>query len=179
LSGFTVLSLIVRHNDNFVPITLVTEWLAELTALQRISGAKNMRTFVFAAFLMANVAFATEPERIETGSVMHSRLAAATAARTRDDVHRVVDNNKGKVYALYAGALRDKPGLQGTVVLAISIAPNGQVTKCSVASSTLNDAAFEKRVVERFSSINFGAKGTQTYNEQYPLSFFGSSGAHK
>jgi TonB family protein len=89
-----------------------------------------------------------------------------------------VDNNKGRIYALYARALRDKPGLQGTVVLAISIAPNGQVTKCRVASSTLNDAAFEKSIVERFSSISFGAKGTQTYNEEYPFSFF-TSGAHK
>jgi periplasmic protein TonB len=131
-----------------------------------------MRTFIFAAFLIANLAFATEPGRIEAGSVMHSRLAAASSARTRADVDLVVDKNKGKIYAAFARALRDKPGLQGTIVLAISIAPNGEVTECRLASSTLNDAAFEKSIVERFSSINFGAKGTQTYKVEYPLSFF-------
>jgi len=128
---------------------------------------------------MATSAFATVTGRNETGAAMYSRLAAASASRTRDDVGAVVDKNKGSFYALYVRALRERPDLQGTVVLSISIAPDGTVTKCTVASTTLNDAALEKRIVERFSSINFGAKGTQAYNAEYPMSFFGASRANK
>jgi outer membrane biosynthesis protein TonB len=138
-----------------------------------------MRTFLFAAFLIATSAFGTATSRNEAGGAMHSRLAAASASRTRDDVGRVVDENKGSFYALYARALRDNPGLQGTIVLSISIAPGGTVTKCTVASSTFNDPVFEKRIVERFSSINFGAKGANTYTAEYPMSFFGVSGSKK
>jgi hypothetical protein len=131
--------------------------------------------------MAATSAFATETGRTEAGSATHSRLAAASASRTPDDVVRVVDKNKGGFYALYARALKGNPELQGTIVLSLSIAPDGRVTKCAVASSTLNDSALEKRIVERFLSINFGARGTKAYNGEYPLSFFstGNKGTTK
>ena len=134
-----------------------------------------MRAFVFAACLMATSAFATEPGRNESGQATHTRLAAASAARTSKDVALVVDKNKGKFYALYARALRDNPGIQGTIVFSLSIAPDGTVTRCTVASTTMNDATLEARLVEHFRSINFGAKGKKAYNAEYPMSFFSDS----
>lgn len=128
----------------------------------------NMRTFVLAAFLMATSAFATQAGANEA---VHSRLAAASASRTQDDVARVVERNKGRIFALYIRALRDNPALEGTVVLSLTIAPHGALTKCTVASSTLDDAALVKRIVEHFLSIDFGAKGTKVYKGEYPLTF--------
>jgi hypothetical protein len=135
-----------------------------------------MRSLVFAAHLMALQLFATA-QAVEEERTAVPRQLAASASRTLDDVRRVVEKHKGGFYALYARALRDKPGLRGTVVLSISIAPNGNVTKCAVASSTLNDSELESRIVERFLSIDFGAKGTEAYSDPgYPMSFFSTSG---
>lgn len=119
-----------------------------------------MRTFILVALLIAT-------------------SAVAAAGRTRDDVLRVIDRNKGGIYALYARELRNNPQFQGEVVLSISIAPNGTVTECVVMSSTLRHPAFEKQLVERFSSINFGAKGTFTYTLEHPITFISTANAKK
>lgn len=130
-----------------------------------------MRSFVLAAQLMALQLFTTAHAIEKDGMAVLPRLAASES-RTLDDVGRVFEKYKGSFYALYARALRDQPGLQGKIELSFSIAPNGKVTKCTVASSTLNHAELEKRIVERFLSIDFGAKGTKVYNNpKFPLSF--------
>jgi hypothetical protein len=134
-----------------------------------------MKTSILAAFVFATAAFAKAHALDNEGTVPPLHLAASQS-RTLDDFHRVVDKHKGAIYSVYARALRDKPGLQGTITLAISIAPNGKVTRCAVASSTLNDSDFENRLVERFLSIDFGAKGTEVFSTNYPLSLFSASG---
>ncbi len=42
------------------------------------------------------------------------------------------DRNKGALYALYTRALRERPELQGKLVLEIIVAPSGEVTACRV-----------------------------------------------
>jgi outer membrane biosynthesis protein TonB len=142
-------------------------------------SSRNMRTFVLAALLMATSAFATQTGPNEAGSAVHSRLAAASAARTRNDVDHVFHKNKGRIYALYMRALRNNPYLRGEIVLSISIAPDGTVTKCTVASSTLYHRELEKQIVEHFTSMNFGAKGAQTFSLEFPITFISTAGAKK
>lgn len=131
-----------------------------------------MRAFVFSVLLMATSAFATQPGGNEVAGAMHSRLAAASKSRTRDDVTRAFDKNKGRIFALYARALKDNPTLQGKIVLSITIVPDGRVRECIVVSSTLNDAALVKGIVEHVSAIDFGAKGALVFSTEYPLTFF-------
>jgi TonB family protein len=136
-----------------------------------------MRVLVLAACLMVSPVFGAaslgEAERIV---VAQAGGSATSGPRTMDDVRRVVDGQKGSIYALYASALRLKPGLQGNVRLGISIAPDGTVTKCYIASSSMKDPEFEQRLVEKFSKIRFGAKGDATFTGTYPLSFFTAAG---
>lgn len=120
-----------------------------------------MRVLVSAVFLGAALAFAS-------GSAWSEEVHSA-APRTRSEVERVIDKNKGGLYALYSRALRDKPGLRGKIVLSYAIGPDGTVTKCSVVSSTLDDRELENGIVRRFSSINFGAKGTTVYADSWVL----------
>jgi protein TonB len=131
-----------------------------------------MRTLVFSALLVAASAFATPPSGNEATGAMHSRLAAASKSRTRDDVARAFDKNKGRIHALYTRALKDNPALQGKIVLSITIVPDGRVRECIVVSSTLNDAALVKGIVEHVSAIDFGAKGTMVFSTEYPITFF-------
>jgi len=93
-------------------------------------------------------------------------------SRTLDDVARVVDKHKGAFYALFTRAARERPGLRGEIVLSFTIAPDGRVTRCDVVSSTLYHPELEKKIAERFSALQFGAKGTQPYsNYSYPMTF--------
>lgn len=102
-----------------------------------------------------------------------AKSSAAGATRTRAEVLRKLDREKGKFYAVYARALREKPGLAGKIVLSFSIAPDGKVTKCTVVSSTLEDPGMRDALVERLQAIDFGAKGTKVYHHpDYELSFF-------
>src|SRR5262245_15763975 len=54
--------------------------------------------------------------------------AAGRAARSREEIEMVFDRNKSAIYALYSRALRDRPELQGKVVVQLTIAPSGEVT---------------------------------------------------
>src|SRR4029077_3046529 len=61
------------------------------------------------------------------------------AARSREEIELVFDRNKGRIYSLYARALRDNAELQGKLVLEFTIAPTGEVTMCRIVSSELRD----------------------------------------
>lgn len=94
------------------------------------------------------------------------------AARSREEIELVFDRNKGAIYALYNRALRDKPALQGKVVLQLTIAPSGEVTDCRVVSSELNDPELERKLVVRVKSFRFEAKDVETITTTKPIDFF-------
>ena len=48
------------------------------------------------------------------------------ASRSDEEIALIFDRNKGAIYALYTRALRDKPDLQGKLVLELTIAPDGR-----------------------------------------------------
>jgi periplasmic protein TonB len=91
-------------------------------------------------------------------------------SRTDDEIQRVFDKNKIALYEIYQRALRDNPGLQGKIVLKITIAPSGQVLASTVESSNLGDRALERKVAARIKLFDFGKSGQQeTFS--YPIDF--------
>ncbi len=94
--------------------------------------------------------------------------------RTREEIQTVFDQNKGAVYALYNRALRRDPSLRGKVVLELTIAPNGRVTKCRIISSELNNEKLERKLVSRIKLFKFTAKDVDTAIVSYPIDFLPS-----
>jgi TonB family protein len=94
------------------------------------------------------------------------------ASRTREEIELVFDRNKSAIYALYSRALRDKPTLQGKVVLEVTIAPSGEVTACQVVSSELNDPELERKLVARVRMFRFEARDVATMTTSKPIEFF-------
>ena len=94
----------------------------------------------------------TKPRR--TGS-------SGKAARSQEEIELEFDRNKGAIYALYSRALRDRPELQGKMVLEFTIAPSGDVTACRVVSSELNDPELERKIVARVKLIRFAARDVE------------------
>ena len=84
----------------------------------------------------------------------------------------VFDRNKAAIYAIYNKALRDRPELQGKVVIELTIAPSGEVTACHVVSSELNDADLEHKLVTRIKQFQFEAKDVETITTTKPIEFF-------
>jgi TonB family protein len=94
------------------------------------------------------------------------------AARSQEEIELVFDRNKGAIYALYSRALRERPELQGKLVLEFTIAPSGEVTACRVVSSELNDPELERRIVARVKLIRFDARDVESLTTTKPIEFF-------
>ena len=94
------------------------------------------------------------------------------AARSREEIEMVFDQNKGAIYALYSRALRKNPALRGKLVLRLTIAPDGQVTDCAVVSSELNEPGFEKRLIQRVKLFRFESKDVAVVTTTKPIDFF-------
>lgn len=94
------------------------------------------------------------------------------ASRSREEIEMVFDRNKAAIYAIYNRALRDRPELQGKVVIELTIAPSGEVTACRVVSSDLNDPDLEHKLVARIRLFQFEAKDVETITTTKPIEFF-------
>ena len=94
------------------------------------------------------------------------------ASRSADEIALVFTRNKGAIDAMYARALRDKPALQGKVVLEITISPAGDITAARIVSSDLNDPEFESKLLARIKLFKFEAKDVATLTATKPIDFF-------
>ncbi|MEP7311347.1 MAG: AgmX/PglI C-terminal domain-containing protein [Pseudomonadota bacterium] len=94
------------------------------------------------------------------------------ASRSPEEIELVFDRNKGAIYALYSRALRERPELQGKMVLEFTIAPSGEITACRVVSSELNDPDLERKIVARVKLIRFEARDVATMTTTKPIEFF-------
>jgi TonB family protein len=94
------------------------------------------------------------------------------ATRSEEEIALVFDRNKGAIYALYTRALRDKPELQGKVVLELTIGADGSVQRCEIVSSELNDPELERKLVARVKSFRFEARDVGTITVTKPIDFF-------
>ena len=94
------------------------------------------------------------------------------ASRSREEIEMVFDRNKAAIYAIYNRALRDRPELQGKVVLELTIAPSGEVTACRVVSSEIGDADLERKLVARIRLFQFEAKDVEVITTTKPIEFF-------
>ncbi|MGB3610460.1 MAG: AgmX/PglI C-terminal domain-containing protein [Cellvibrio sp.] len=116
--------------------------------------------------------FADEPEAADS-----KRKVAATRSgngRSEEDVTIIFDRNKGSLYSLYERERRKTPGLQGKIVLRITIAPSGEVTDVKIVSSELNNPALEARLISRIKMFKFEAHDVDPVTVTYPIEFLPS-----
>lgn len=94
-----------------------------------------------------------------------------SASRSHEDIQIVFDKNKGAIFNIYNRALRKDPTLQGKMVVQLTIAPSGAVTKVVMVSSELGDQSLERKLLARIKMINFGAKPVDAVTVTYPIDF--------
>jgi len=98
--------------------------------------------------------------------------SSGKAARSREEIELVFDRNKGAIYALYSRELRQRPELQGKLVLEFTISPSGEVTMCRVVASDLNDPELERKIVARVRLFRFEPKDVAPITTTKPIDFF-------
>ena len=107
----------------------------------------------------------------ETGHVGGKGKGSRSAGRSIEEIQMIFDRNKGSIYSVYNRALRKNPGLQGKVVLRLTIAPSGKVTCCDIVSSVLGDPALAGKITSRVKLLNLGAKDVNEVTITYPIDF--------
>jgi len=109
----------------------------------------------------------------EAGGAAQRTGASDRASRSREEIERVFDANKGRIFTLYNRALRENPALQGKVVLRLTIAADGRVTHCEIVSSELNDPALESGLVQRVLQFQFEPRDdVESITTTKPIDFF-------
>ena len=94
-------------------------------------------------------------------------------ARSQEEIQEILDRNKSAMYALYNRELRQDPALQGKLIISITIAPSGRVTRCTVIDSELEAASLEKQLIRLVQRIDFGKKsGAPVVTTKVPIEFF-------
>src|SRR5690606_31661248 len=92
-------------------------------------------------------------------------------SRSEEEIALVFARNQRAVDNLYQRALRDRPELQGKVVLEVTIQPDGSISRCEIISSDLNDPELERKIVARVKSFRFEAKDVAAITVTKPLEF--------
>jgi TonB family protein len=100
-------------------------------------------------------------------------LAPPSVGRSQEEIQEMLDRNKGAMYTLYNRELRNDERLQGKLVLSITVAPAGNVTRCVILSSELDSASLEQQLVALVTGIDFGNKpGATVMTTKIPIEFF-------
>ena len=94
------------------------------------------------------------------------------ATRSEEEITTVFDRNKGAIHSIYTRVLRDKPELKGKVVLELTISPAGEITRCEIISSELNDPDLERKLVSRIKLFRFEARDVGIITVTKPIDFF-------
>jgi TonB family protein len=111
----------------------------------------------------------------EGRAVTSGRASAPSpgVVRSQEEIQEILDRNKGAMYALYNRELRKDATLQGKVVMSITIAPAGNVTRCVILSSGLGSASLEQQLVALIKRIDFGNKpDVPVVTTKIPIEFF-------
>jgi TonB family protein len=95
------------------------------------------------------------------------------AVRGQEQIQELLDRNKKAMYKLYNHELRENPGLQGRLVMSITVSPAGKVTRCVILSSELDSASLEQQLVALVEGIDFGSlPEVPVATTRIPIEFF-------
>ena len=81
--------------------------------------------------------------------------AAKISGRSDQDIRRVMDANKGAIFAIYNRALRMDPTLQGRLVFEMVVEPSGTISNIKLLSSELDDKSLVNKLLARIQMIRF------------------------
>lgn len=89
----------------------------------------------------------------------------------RNDVNRVINQNKGRMQGAYMRALDNDPTMQGQFTVRLKIAPDGHVIGASVVSSDLNNHQLEDQLLVMIKGLTFSSGSFSVWEGNYKYNF--------
>jgi len=117
-----------------------------------------------------------KPDPVDSTDPVKKKVKKARVGnyRSEEDIAYIVDKNKSKLHAIYRRVRRSDPGIQGKIVLEITILPSGKVESVRITSSELQNAKLEARIIARVKQFDFGAQNVKKVTVTYPIEFLPS-----
>jgi outer membrane biosynthesis protein TonB len=116
-----------------------------------------------------------ETTQVESTMAEYSGEAASASAnlggRSDESIRRIMDKNKGGIFAIYNRALRKDPMLSGKLVFEMEIEPSGTVSELKLLSSDLEDESLVKKILARIRMIRFDAEDVIATRVNYSFDF--------
>lgn len=99
--------------------------------------------------------------------------AAGRGGRGLEDIQLGFDRSKSSLNAIFSRAARETTGMgAGRIVVSLTIAPDGSVTRCELVSSSFSNPALEQKLLGRIRQMNFGAKDVPPFSyTNYPIDY--------
>jgi outer membrane biosynthesis protein TonB len=97
--------------------------------------------------------------------------SASLGGRSDESIRRVMDRNKGAIFAIYNRALRRNPMLQGKLVFEMVIQASGTISEVTLLSSDLEDEGLTKKLLARIRMIRFEAADVIPTRVNYSFDF--------
>jgi hypothetical protein len=91
--------------------------------------------------------------------------------RSDASIRRVMDKNKGGIFAIYNRALRKNPTLQGKLVFEMVIEASGAISELKLLSTELSDAILSQKILARIRMIQFGEADVIATRVNYSFDF--------
>jgi len=110
-------------------------------------------------------------DKVSKSSGSNSSREANGSRRAEEEITLVFDQNKGSLYSIYNRERRKDPGLQGKIVLEITISPEGKVVSVTIVSSELNNPKLERSLLSRIKLFKFSTGKTKPMTVRYPIEF--------
>lgn len=135
-----------------------------VTAVQGTGGIGARRTAEVQSAIGAGKADAAGPGEDAGGS------------RSLKELQLAFDRNKSSLFSIFNRAARESSDIgAGKIVVSLTIAPDGSVTRCELVSSSFGNADLEQKILQRVRMLNFGAKNVPAYTyANYPINFLPS-----
>jgi len=139
---------------------------------------RNLKTSELAQRQTTNVQskIETSNDKLAKASTTQKSQGTSRSAskRSADEIERVFQKNKDKIFNIYNRALRKNPSLAGQVVVELTIAPDGNVVRVDILSSELGDEALERKLVLKIKRFKFSKANVAEIIVTYPIEFLPS-----
>ena len=99
--------------------------------------------------------------------------AGGRGGRSLEEIQLGFDRGKAGLNAIFSRAAREMVGMgAGRIMLSLTIAPDGSVTRCELVSSSFANPALEQKLLARIRQMNFGPRDVPPFTVMtYPLDY--------
>ena len=178
LKAMRALATVDRSTSALVGATEAALPQRQLVGRRSTSGqtvAAKLATSVDSVLLPGQATGALAPAAVSAAPLVmqpdSERGPDQLRGRADAEIRKIMDKNKGAIFAIYNRALRAQPQLRGKLTIEMLIAPDGSIVSATLMATDLGNATLENRLLTRIRMINFGAADVAATRLNYSFEF--------